>query len=132
MSPSRSFCTCCQFWGKDKKREGAYSEDLEAGGIADQVVAMPVRLESKDIPKLYKTTELGVLDEVHLQNKEDLRRGSDAFITARTARQDIVEDYRSMEQLVREIRQEHGFQETPRSNKDDKEGNCQSQGKSNI
>uniref|UniRef100_A0A0N4ZFH4 Ragulator complex protein LAMTOR1 n=1 Tax=Parastrongyloides trichosuri TaxID=131310 RepID=A0A0N4ZFH4_PARTI len=102
---TRSICACCQFLRKDKPIQN--NEDLEAGvnSSIQTPNTIPIMLEGKNFKSMKET--ISIINENNKINNE-------VFHTARTAREDIVKDYRSMEQLVREIRLDHGIVDTPR------------------
>uniref|UniRef100_A0A0K0F8Q2 Ragulator complex protein LAMTOR1 n=1 Tax=Strongyloides venezuelensis TaxID=75913 RepID=A0A0K0F8Q2_STRVS len=106
---TRSICACCQFLRKDKPIPN--SEDLEAGVKSELKNNIPIMLDIESLE--LKIKNYNTKDNFVTIN-ENSKYNNDIFHTARTAREDIVKDYKTMEQLVREIRIDHGIVDTPR------------------
>uniref|UniRef100_A0A0K0EEU4 Late endosomal/lysosomal adaptor and MAPK and MTOR activator 1 n=1 Tax=Strongyloides stercoralis TaxID=6248 RepID=A0A0K0EEU4_STRER len=110
---TRSLCACCRFLRKDKPISN--NQDLEAGvkGEIPNIIPIMLSTESCNLKIKNNNNNNNAKDNVIIIN-ETIKCNNEMFHTARTAREDIVKDYKTMEQLVREIRLDHGIIDTPR------------------
>ncbi|CEF66435.1 Hypothetical protein SRAE_2000110300 [Strongyloides ratti] len=106
---TRSLCACCQFLRKDKHISN--SQDLEAGVKSEVKNIIPIMLNTENCN--FKLKNNNINDNAVIVN-ETTKCNNEIFHTARTAREDIVKDYKTMEQLVKEIRLDNGIIDTPR------------------
>uniref|UniRef100_A0A914XWI8 Uncharacterized protein n=1 Tax=Panagrolaimus superbus TaxID=310955 RepID=A0A914XWI8_9BILA len=103
-------CGCCRF-GSKKRR---LNEINEARLFQPSTSTVPLAL-NESVPQIVISTPSINGGKYLFANGIDTSRSSnEIYTTARTSRADDIQQYTSMTELVRNIREEAGFQDTPR------------------